>query len=162
MTVGLLDLLGLILVGITGSIVVNGLSSRSIGDRVSNVLEVLNLESIGFENQVIILTSIAVFFLILRTLMSVFVSQRVLLILANISASTSVKIFENFIKSDIRVIQEKSGEESQFAINIGSFVFSLNNFKAPIVPRGFFSSRYFILFEVLNSSKRYSNASLNA
>ena len=49
---GLLDLIGILLIGVLGALTVNGIQSKTPGTRVSNFLKILNVENLNFQMQV--------------------------------------------------------------------------------------------------------------
>jgi ATP-binding cassette subfamily C protein len=49
-----LDLVGILLIGVIGSLSITGLSTGQTGNRVSAVLEFLRIDTLDFENQVIV------------------------------------------------------------------------------------------------------------
>ena len=69
---GLLDLLGIIVVGMLGALSVSGLQSKPPGNRVNQVLNFTGLDSHTFQNQILILSVIAVALLLTRTFLSIF------------------------------------------------------------------------------------------
>ena len=54
-TLGFLDLFGVAAIGVLGALAVTGVQSLEPGNRVSDVLEFLNLENFSFQSQVAIL-----------------------------------------------------------------------------------------------------------
>jgi hypothetical protein len=56
---GLLDLAGVALVGILGALAITGVQSKGPGNRVSTVLQILNLENHSLQSQATIIGLIA-------------------------------------------------------------------------------------------------------
>ncbi len=56
---GLMDLVGVMLIGAIGSLSVTGVSSGQTGDRVSRLLQSLNIETYSLQTQVGILGTLA-------------------------------------------------------------------------------------------------------
>ena len=79
---GFLDLIGIALVGILGSLAINGIQEKSAGNRVSKVVEIVGLQDETFQEQVAIVGALAALLLILRTLFSVIISRRVIFYLS--------------------------------------------------------------------------------
>ena len=61
---GLMDLVGVMLIGAIGSLSVTGVSSGQTGDRVSRLLQSLNIETYSLQTQVGILGTLAALTLI--------------------------------------------------------------------------------------------------
>ena len=77
-----LDLIGVALVGVIGALSITGIRGSETGNRTSHVLKFLNLENLGFYNQIVILAVAAVLLLIGRTILSMYFTQRYLRFLA--------------------------------------------------------------------------------
>ena len=69
---GILDLIGVALVGVLGALAITGVSSNSPGDRVASVLQFLHLENQNLQTQATILGLLAATFLISKTVLSIF------------------------------------------------------------------------------------------
>ena len=80
--VGILDLLGVIAIGLLGALSVTGLQSQLPGNQVSSVLNFLQLSNASFQNQALILGIGAVALLVGRTAVSIFFTRRILFFLA--------------------------------------------------------------------------------
>lgn len=110
-TLSLLDLAGVALIGVLGSLSVNGVQSKAPGDRVSIVLDLLNLDQRTFQTQVAVIGSIAALTLITRTFLSAYFSRRTMFFLsrrgANISSILVSKLFnQSYLEVNSRSIQE--------------------------------------------------------
>ena len=78
MLLGLLDLLGVVAIGLLGALSVTGLQSRQPGDRVSAALNLLHISEASFQTQALALGSGAVILLVGRTVLSIFFTRRIL------------------------------------------------------------------------------------
>lgn len=75
---GVLDLLGVLTIGLLGALSVTGLQSQQPGDRVNSVLNFLHLAGASFQVQAAVLGAIAAIFLVGRTILSIFFTRRIL------------------------------------------------------------------------------------
>lgn len=116
---GILDLLGIVMVGGLAALSINGINSREPGDRVSKLLELLKIQDWSFESQVLFLTISATCFLLARTIISIFLTRKTLHFLADISAKLSIELFSKLLKSDYKTIKSESSQEMSFAVNRG-------------------------------------------
>ena len=66
---GLMDLVGVMLIGAIGSLSVTGVSSGQTGNRVSRLLQSLNIETYSLQTQVGILGTLAALTLISKTIL---------------------------------------------------------------------------------------------
>jgi len=117
--VGALDLITVILFGALGALVINGISSRSPGNRVNSFLEFLGIDALNFQEQAGILAVSALVISIFRTVLSIFFTRRTLYLLSTSSAEISIGLFNRVINANIRVIQSKSSQETLYALSRG-------------------------------------------
>lgn len=123
---GFLDLLGVALVGVIGSLAVNGIQSRTPGTRITAILNSLGLGGLSFQNQVAVLGIGAAFVLVSRTLISMYFSKRILHFLARRAAVTSNKLIEKLLNAQLHAIHSRSKQETIYATTEGVNMMMLN------------------------------------
>ena len=116
---GLLDLIGVALIGILGALSINGVQSRGPGNRVSTVLEFLHLENFAFQSQVAILGLLAASFLVTRTLISVYFTRKSTFFLTRKSAHICGDLMARLLSGDLQVIRRRTNQETLYALSIG-------------------------------------------
>jgi ABC-type multidrug transport system fused ATPase/permease subunit len=116
---GFLDLLGVVVIGIVGALAVNGIQSQPAGNRVNSVLEFLSLDAMKFQNQVAILGAIAALVLIGRTLMSMYITRRILYYLSRRSSVISSNLISRLLSQNLLTILEKGTQETLYAVTSG-------------------------------------------
>lgn len=116
---GLLDLVGVAVIGVLGALAVNGIQSKQPGNRVSQVLSFLNLDNFTFQNQAAILGGFAAFILIFRTIATIIISRRVLFFLSRRAAVVSTELISRLLRRSILEIQEKTSQETLYAVTNG-------------------------------------------
>ena len=116
---GLLDLLGVATIGILGALAVNGIQSRQPGNRVAHFLELIHLQSFTFQNQAAILGGFAAFILIFRTVATISISRRILFFLSRRAAVISTELITRLLRRSILEIQEKTSQETLYAVTNG-------------------------------------------
>ena len=117
--IGLLDLVGIVFLGALSSVVLNGLSSRSYGDRLGQFLALLKIENNDFNFQILFLASVAIGAIFSRILLSVYLSRRILTFLSIRSAYVSRRLFQKMLEEGLDFIKRRTALNSQFAINRG-------------------------------------------
>ena len=117
--IGLLDLVGIVFLGALSSVVLNGLSSRSYGDRLGQFLALLKIENNDFNFQILFLASVAIGAIFSRILLSVYLSRRILTFLSIRSAHVSRRMFQKMLEEGLDFIKRRTALNSQFAINRG-------------------------------------------
>lgn len=94
---GILDLIGIALFGVLGALSITGISSSTTGNRVNFVLRLLGIENNSFQTQVTILAILASVILVLRTIISIIVTKKVLKFIslrgAGLTANLTKKLF---------------------------------------------------------------------
>ena len=116
---GLLDLFGIALIGVLGSLSVRGVSSQGPGDRVSQVLSLLNLSSLTFQQQIAIIALLSASVLISRTLLSIFVTKRILRFLSFKSAEISGELITKYIFQSLTKVRSRTIQQSLYSTTRG-------------------------------------------
>ena len=75
---GLFDLIGVGLIGVIGSLAINGVGAQAPGDRVQWLLNVLRLSQYDLQFQATFLSILAVTFLVSKTLLSMYFTKKIL------------------------------------------------------------------------------------
>jgi ABC-type multidrug transport system fused ATPase/permease subunit len=118
-SVGVLDLLGVIAIGLLGALSVTGLQSQVPGDRVSSALNFLHLSNSTFQTQTLILGFGAVALLVGRTAISIFFTRRILFFLSNRGAQLSANLISRLLSQSLIAIQSRTSQETLFAVTRG-------------------------------------------
>jgi ABC-type multidrug transport system fused ATPase/permease subunit len=115
----LLDLLGVLLIGILGAIAVNGLQGNPTGNRVNMILSILGIKNLTLQQQAFVLGCLAAAVLISRTLFSVYFMRRILYFLSNKGASVTAKLVYKILSQPLTTVKEKSSQEILYACTVG-------------------------------------------
>lgn len=116
---GLMDLIGVGLVGVLGALAITGLESGAPGNRVSAMLRLLNLDNTSFQSQVTIIGTLAAVLLISRTLVSIYLTKKVISFLTLRGAQVSSELTSKFLSRNIEQINSKTTEEVIFGVTSG-------------------------------------------
>ena len=116
---GLLDLLGVMAIGLLGALSVTGLKSQVPGNRVGSILDFLNLSNFSFQSQAAVIGSVAVLFLVGRTALSIIFTRRILFFMSRRGASLSADLVAKLLSQSLLKIQNKSTQEIIYAISAG-------------------------------------------
>jgi ABC-type multidrug transport system fused ATPase/permease subunit len=116
---GLLDLLGVAVIGLLGALSLNGVQSRPPGDRVSAFLKFVGLYNEPFQNQAAALGIAASLILITRTLVSIILTRRVLFFLSRRGAVISSDLMKKLMSQPLVTIQQNTLYENLYAITSG-------------------------------------------
>jgi ABC-type multidrug transport system fused ATPase/permease subunit len=122
---GILDLAGVAIIGILGALAISGIQSRAAGDRVQQILELLYIDGFTFQIQVAILGGLSAGTLVLRTILSVIFTRRILFFLSRKSAHISSNLVSRLFSQNLLEVQSKTSQEVLYAILAGVNTISL-------------------------------------
>jgi ABC-type multidrug transport system fused ATPase/permease subunit len=115
----ILDLIGVAMVGLLGSLAVSGVQSRSPGNRVGEVLAALGIDSFSFQQQVAILGVTAAAFLMARTILSISLSQRFLFFISRRGSLISTDLVGKLFSNGLAEIKSRSTQQNVYALTTG-------------------------------------------
>jgi ATP-binding cassette subfamily C protein len=116
---GLLDLIGVAVVGILGALAVTGVQSRQPGNRVDAALKILHLHNSEFQVQVAVLACLATFFLVCRTIFSALFMRRILFFLSRRGAHLSASLVSRLLSRSLIDLQKMTNQETLFSVTTG-------------------------------------------
>jgi len=116
---GLLDLVGVAIVGVLGALAVSGVQGQVPGDRVSQVLALLNLENQVLQTQVAILGISAAVVLIGKTVFSVIFARKIMFFLSRRGAVISANLVRKVLGLNLLQIQSRSHQEFLYFVTAG-------------------------------------------
>ena len=130
---GVLDLLGVLAIGLLGALSVTGLAEQKSGNRVNAVLELLNIDQFSFQTQTVVIGIIAMLLLVGRTLISIFFTRRVLFFLSRRGAKLSANIISRLLAQPLLSVQARTTQETLYAVTNGVGVITLGILATSIV-----------------------------
>lgn len=116
---GLLDLLGIALIGILGALAIRGIEGQQAGDRVGQFLRLVNLENQSLQFQVSMIGILAAVFLISKTILSIFFSRKVIYFLSRRGAVISSDLIRRLLGQNLIQVQSRSNQQSLFGVTAG-------------------------------------------
>ena len=133
MLMGILDLLGVVAIGLLGALSVSGLQSLKPGNRVNSALELLNIAEKTFQAQAFILGLSAVVLLVGRTVLSVFFTRRIMFFLSHKGAKISGELVSRLLSKSLPVIQERTTMETLYSVTYGVVIVTIQILATGIV-----------------------------
>lgn len=125
-TLGVLDLVGVVLIGIIGSLTVSGIQSGTPGDRVSRSLELIGISDLKFQNQVAVLGIFACVILISRTIFSIVITRKIIGFLSRKGSEISTDLTSKLLAQPLLDIQSTPNQASLYTVTSGVQVITLN------------------------------------
>ena len=119
MVLAVLDLVGVLSIGLIGALSVYGIQSRTPAGQISSVLRLLNLDTMSLQFQVSILGTLAGVILIFKSLISAYIQKRTLYFLSARSAALSARLVEKMAFSNVEQINKRSRFENIFLLTNG-------------------------------------------
>lgn len=114
-----LDLIGVALIGVLGAIAVNGISSRSAGNRTGKFLSFFHLSNSSIQTQVAVLAAVASVFLIGKTLFTALLSRRIAYFLSAKGADITSSMNRKVLSEDLELITSHSSMSLLYALTTG-------------------------------------------
>lgn len=115
----LLDLLGVALVGVLGSLAISGVGSRKPGNRVWSFLEYLGIQDLTLQRQALILGIMAASVLVIKTACSMFLLRKVTFFLSRRGALVSARLLSKLLSQPISSLQNRSMQQTLYLVNTG-------------------------------------------
>jgi ABC-type multidrug transport system fused ATPase/permease subunit len=114
-----LDLFGVALIGVTSAILIRGLQGLAAGDQVTSFLELLNLDGLPQRSLLILLGGTAIFFFILKTILSVYFLRRTLRYMSIRNAQISSSLVSKMLNRPVEKIFSKSIQHQIYNVTGG-------------------------------------------
>jgi ABC-type multidrug transport system fused ATPase/permease subunit len=116
---GLLDLLGVAIIGVLGALAVSGVQSSQPGNRVSSFIQLLHLSGRTFQEQAAFLGIAAAIILVFRTLSSVIFTRRTLFFLSRRGAALTTNLVSKLLSRPLLEIQQRTTQDAVYALTSG-------------------------------------------
>lgn len=118
-SLGILDLLGIALVGLLAATAVSGTGLGSIPPGVKNLLNSLGLGGLTVTQLSVLLAVSAVIVLILKTVLAALVARRIFRFLANRQAEVAAGLAQRFLRMPLLDVQRWTTPEAIYALGSG-------------------------------------------
>lgn len=119
-SLGVFDLIGVLLVGVVGSLSVNLIQSSPPNANVASLLNHLGLASFSNQTQILILGTISVIVLVGRSIISLIITRRIIFFFSRKSAELTNFLVKKLLNSNLLKIQARTSEENLYALTRGS------------------------------------------
>jgi len=118
-SLGLLDLIGIALVGLVAAVAVSGIGLDSAPAWVQNLLSKIGLDDLTVSQLTVVIAVSAVTILILKTILSAVMTRRVIRFLANRQRDVSVRLAQEFLNRPLVEVQRWTTSEAIYALGSG-------------------------------------------
>jgi ABC-type multidrug transport system fused ATPase/permease subunit len=121
----LIDLLAVSLIGVIAALSISGIQSTNPNSRITDFLNIVNMQDFDLQTQVAILGLLAATLLISRTVASVVITRRTLFFLSNRGAAIASSIFAKLTSQSLPQIRTLSTQEVIYAVTSGTSAIAL-------------------------------------
>ncbi len=119
MSLGILDLIGVALIGLVGAVAVSGLDPNALPTQLDNALATLGLGDLSASQLVGLIAGVAVIMLLFKTLVSALLTRRILRFLANRQADVAARMARAILSRQLLDVQRWSSSEVLYALTGG-------------------------------------------
>jgi len=130
---GLLDLLGVIAIGLLGALSVTGLQSRQPSGQVASALQILGLENFSFQTQATFLGVGSVALLVGRTILSIVFTRKILFFLSRRGAKISADLIAKLLSQPLLTVQARTTQETLYSVTSGVSLITLQVLATSVV-----------------------------
>jgi len=116
---GFLDLFGILAIGLAGALSFGKINSDDATSPTSKILSILNLTALSTERQALVLGLIAVSLLMVRTVLSIFFTRKILFFFSRRGARISADLISRILSQPLLMVQSRTTQETVYAITIG-------------------------------------------
>lgn len=114
-----LDLVGVAFVGIFASIALNGIKGLPTSENLDKVFGIFKLEDITIQYKATIIAALAGVLFLFKTLMSLYLSKKIILFLSIKQAEAATKLTAKLLNQDIINFRKRTQQENLYYINAG-------------------------------------------
>lgn len=118
-SLGVLDLVGILLVGLLAAVAVSGIGSNQLPSWLTSTLESLGLSEFTVSQLSVVIALTAVSVLVLKTLLSALMTRRITHFLANRQVDLSVRLASDFLSRPLSQVQRWTTSEAIYALGSG-------------------------------------------
>jgi ABC-type multidrug transport system fused ATPase/permease subunit len=119
MLLAFLDLLGVALIGVASAILIRGLQGLAAGDQVTRFLELFNLDGLPLQVLLILLGGSAIFFFIIKTILSIYFLRKTLRYMSTRNAQISSSLVSKMLNRPVEKIYSKSIQHQIYNVTGG-------------------------------------------
>jgi len=120
MCTAILDLVGVLLIGIVGALAVTTVQSQPPPRIVDSLVDRIGVEDLSGQSLVLLFAGLAAIVLLGKSILSSFLTRRVLHFLANRQALVSARLTAELLSRPLTFVQRRSTQETAYALTSGA------------------------------------------
>jgi len=122
---GILDFIGILLIGVLGTISFIAIDKGEKSDSLNALFSFLKISNLSSQSQAAFIGSLALFLMLFKTCLSVFLTRKTLYFLSSRAAITSSEVMGALLKQDLMTIRERSSQQILFLVTRGVDVINM-------------------------------------
>ncbi len=130
---GFFDLFGMALIGLLGALSMSGITSQDPSDRILDTLSLLKISELSFQSQVAILGISAFFLLVLKSILSIYFTRRIMIFMSRKGAAISADLISRLLAQPLLVIQGRTTQATLYAVTRGVEIVALQILATSVV-----------------------------
>lgn len=115
-----LDLLGVVLIGLVGALSVNSLQSTPPSARILDIVSKVGLHELPINKQITILGVISVVVLVSRSMASLVITKKIMYFFSRRSADLSISLTKKLFSQPLLTIKERSSQDILYSLTSGA------------------------------------------
>ncbi len=125
--VGILDLIGVAIIGALGALSIQAIEINDTGRRVNLLLNVINIQNFDIEFQILFLSLIAGLLFLLKTIISVTITKYIYFFLSTENTFVSSRLFSKILSQDYISLQKQNSQHLLYIATEGvrSMIFGI-------------------------------------
>ena len=122
---GVLDLLGVLTIGLLGALSISGVQSKSPSQQIEGILIFLGISEFSYKIQALLVGVLGIGFLVGKTILSIILIRRVLYFLSRRGAEISANLIARLLAQPLLTIQAATTQKTLFALTNGVSIITL-------------------------------------
>jgi ABC-type multidrug transport system fused ATPase/permease subunit len=125
--VGILDLMGVAIIGALGALSIQAIEINDTGRKVNLLLNIINIQNFDIKVQILFLSLIAGFLFLLKTVISVTLTKKIYFFLSNENTFISSSLFSKILSQDYISLQKQNSQHLLYIATEGvrSMIFGI-------------------------------------
>ena len=125
--VGILDLMGVAIIGALGALSIQAIEINDTGRKVNLLLNIINIQNFDIKVQILFLSLIAGFLFLLKTVISVILTKKIYFFLSNENTFVSSSLFSKILSQDYISLQKQNSQHLLYIATEGvrSMIFGI-------------------------------------
>ena len=128
-----LDLLGVFAIGLLGALSISSIQSQAPDDQLASTLRFLHLSQSSLQTQMAVLGIGAVVLLVVRTMLSILFTRKILFFLSRRGAKISANLVSRLLSQSLLVVQARSTQETLYSLTTGVSLITLQVLASAVV-----------------------------